>query len=171
MNVSAAGNDAVSLADLSGRSLCLPCLLERPHFPALSPSASLPPPLLLFVRFFLHQNIHFKPRVLFAVSAQTDTAVARETADRTRGFIFFLFFFAKPAFAMQTSRPQPITTNPITFCTQHLISGEGLLRPRRTMLRFRHMRMIVCVCVLCLYVCVCLLADLQVIPRLARRHV
>lgn len=75
---------------------------------------------------------------------------------------FHLYVYAKPAFAIQIRRPQPITTNPITFYMQHLISRKGLLglgAERCDSSKHMWDR------------CVCEWADLQVIPRLAHRHV
>lgn len=74
------------------------------------------------------------------------------------------------AFAIQPSRPQPITANPINFYKLHWIWRKVCLNLREQCCDSnRHMLMIVCARELRAHNCV--LADLQVIPWLARCHV
>lgn len=83
---------------------------------------------------------------------------------------FNLCVYAKPAFAIQTSRPQPITTNPITVYMQHLISRKvcsGLCEQCRD--SNEHTLPIVRACQ-CVCMSPCWLTR-RLFPGLARRHV
>lgn len=83
---------------------------------------------------------------------------------------FNLCVYAKPAFAIQTSRPQPITTNPITVYMQHLISRKvcsGLCEQCRDSNEHTLPFVRACQCV-CMSPC---WLTRRLFPGLARRHV
>ncbi len=126
--------------------------------------------------FFSLQHPDIFARGLFLLSAHKQIQDQRHSAHTETHNInkdFNLCVYAKPAFAIQTSRPQPITTNPITFYMQHLISRKGYLDLSEQYSDLsKHMWTIVCACVYgCACVCVYVFADLQVILWLAPRHV
>lgn len=116
------------LHGLSSLSLFLPTVspsfcFTRPSFPFANSTISIFP--FLSLQDTLAQGLYSQSAHKEIQQPQPQQRCigmcARNDSQHKQGLS--LCVYAKPAFAIQPSRPQPITTNAITFYMQHLISA------------------------------------------------